>query len=220
MGTRETVTAILDAAERRFAANGYDGTSIREITRDAGVNVAAVHYHFGDKPAVLRAVTDRVVVPLNARRVHLLELAQAGSAPAPAPLEAVIDAFVRPDVETLVALHDRGPTVAHFLGRLYGDPTPWIRRMTAEQFAVVDERFLPAIAAATPHLTPEEVGWRVTRFVPALVLTFATWPTDGMDPDTAELTVRRLVNFAVAALQAPAVPARTEVTADRPPDRH
>jgi AcrR family transcriptional regulator len=57
MATATTTDAILDAAERLFAAHGYDAVSVREITRDAEVNVAAVHYHFGSKEAVLRGVT-------------------------------------------------------------------------------------------------------------------------------------------------------------------
>jgi AcrR family transcriptional regulator len=214
MGTDQTTTAILDAAEQLFAADGYDATSIRQITRHADVNVAAVHYHFGDKPAVLRAVTSRVVEPLNARRFRLLELAQAAAAPDPAPLQAVLDAFVRPDIETLLDLHQRGPTVAHFLGRVYSDPTPWVRRMTSEQFAEAERRFFPAIAAALPHLSSDEIAWRMIRFSAVLVHTFATWPADGMDRATADLTVRRLVNFAVAALRAPAVPAGEEVHRD------
>jgi AcrR family transcriptional regulator len=206
MGTVQTTTAILDAAEGLFATHGYDATSIRQITRHAGVNVAAVHYHFGDKPAVLRAVTSRIVEPLNARRFRLLELAQAAAAPDPAPLDAIINAFVRPDIETLLELQQRGPTVAHFLGRVYGDPAPWVRQMTAEQFAEAERRFFPAIAATLPHLPPDEIAWRMIRFSAVLVHTFATWPKAGMDASAADLTVRRLVSFAVAALRAPAVP--------------
>jgi AcrR family transcriptional regulator len=216
MASDRTITAILDAAERLFATDGYDATSVRQITRDADVNVAAVHYHFGDKPAVLRAVTSRVVEPLNARRFRLLELAQAAAAPDPAPLDAVMDAFVRPDIETLLDLHQRGPTVAHFLGRVYSDPTPWVRQMTSEQFADVERRFFPAFAATLPHLPHDEIAWRMIRFSAVLVHTFATWPADGMDRSTAELTIRRLVNFAVPALRAPAVPTGEEVPRDTP----
>lgn len=214
MATDDTITAILDAAEQLFAANGYDATSIREITRRAHVNVAAVHYHFGDKPAVLRAVTSRIVGPLNARRFRLLELARAAAMPDPAPIDAVIDAFVRPDIETLLQLQRRGPTVAHFLGRVYSDPTAWVRQMTAEQFDEVERRFFPAIAAALPHLSPDELSWRMTRVAAVLVHTFATWPAEGMQRSAADLTVRRLVNFAVPALQAPAVDDRREVRRD------
>lgn len=212
MATMDTTGRILDAAERLFAQQGYDGTSIRQITRQADVNVAAVHYHFGDKPSVLRAVTNRIVGPMNERRFHLLALAQAAAAPDPAPVDAVLDAFIRPDIETLLDLQRRGPTIAHFLGRLYSDQTDWIQAMTREQFADAQQRFVPAILAALPHLSAEEVGWRMTRIAAVLVHTFATWPSGGMDRAAADLTVRRLVGFTAAALRAPAVPGDTEVS--------
>jgi AcrR family transcriptional regulator len=213
MDTSETSTAILDAAEHLFAEGGYDATSIREITRQAGVNVAAVHYHFGDKPAVLRAVTDRVVRPMNARRFHLLELAQARAAPDPPSVDAILDAFIRPDIETLLDLQRRGATIAHFLGRVYSDQTDWIRRMTRAQFTDAQARFFPALTGALPHLSHEELGWRMTRVTAVLVHTFATWPSDGMDQHTADLTVRRLVAFAAAALRTQAIPDDMEVSA-------
>ncbi|GAC1330247.1 MAG: TetR family transcriptional regulator [Mycobacteriales bacterium] len=48
-GSRE---AILDAARASFAQRGYDGTTIRAIARDAGVDAALVHHFFGTKDAV------------------------------------------------------------------------------------------------------------------------------------------------------------------------
>lgn len=44
-----TKNKILDAAEHLFAVNGFNGTSLREITSQAEVNLAAVNYHFGSK---------------------------------------------------------------------------------------------------------------------------------------------------------------------------
>lgn len=211
MATTQTTTAILDAAERLFAVHGIDGTSIREITRVADVNVAAVHYHFGAKEAVLRAVTDRVVGPMNARRFRLLERAQDAAAPQRPDIEAVIEAFVRPDIETLMDLQQRGPTVARFLGRVYSDQTPWIRRMAGEQFAEVGERFFPAIAVALPHLRPDEIAWRMAQVTALVVHTFSTWPAAGMDAPAAERAVTRLCAFMTPGLRAPAVHDGTEV---------
>jgi AcrR family transcriptional regulator len=46
---KETRDLILNAAGPIFARRGFHATSVREITRAAGVNLAAINYHFGDK---------------------------------------------------------------------------------------------------------------------------------------------------------------------------
>ena len=62
---------ILDTAERHFALYGFAGTSLRGITRDARVNVAAIHYHYGSKEKLLSATMERIVAPVNAQRLRL-----------------------------------------------------------------------------------------------------------------------------------------------------
>lgn len=206
VSTSETRSHILDAAERRFAQTGYDGTSIRDITGDAGVNVAAIHYHFGGKEELLRGVTDHVVVPLNRRRFDLLDALLAVTArPSVAQL---VEAFVRPDIETLQQLNERGPNVARFLGRIYSDQTPWIREMTKAQFAEVGDRFAPLFAQALPELTEDELTWRVQQMVAVIVMVFATWPEHRMSGDEAELLIRRLIAFLSAGLEAETTPGR------------
>ncbi len=217
MTPRSTRTDILDAAERLFAEKGFDGTAIREITRAANVNVAAIHYHYGSKDEVLRGVTDRIVGPLNDRRFELLDSAVADAQPHPPSIEAILNAFIRPDIETLQELHKRGPTVAHFLGRTYMDPTPWIQQMAQEQFAEAQTSFLPVLAAALHHLTVEEILWRSRRMAAVLIHLFATWPEDGLTDAQAEETLARLIRFLAPALGAP-VPehATQEVISEAP----
>ena len=55
---------ILNTAERLFATQGFAATSIREIAEDVGVNPAMVHYYFGSKMQLLRAVMDHALEPL------------------------------------------------------------------------------------------------------------------------------------------------------------
>lgn len=49
MATPQTVRQILEAAGQVFAAKGFTSTTVREICSEAGVNLAAINYHFGDK---------------------------------------------------------------------------------------------------------------------------------------------------------------------------
>ena len=57
MASRVTKTKILDTAERLFAQKGFDAVSLRNIVEAAKVNLAAVHYHFGSKQALLHALS-------------------------------------------------------------------------------------------------------------------------------------------------------------------
>ena len=84
----ETRTRILDAAEELFMQHGFEGTSMRQLTTRAGVNLAAVNYHFGSKDALIEAVFRRRLDPMNAARIAALdELEQSGRALSP---EAII----------------------------------------------------------------------------------------------------------------------------------
>jgi len=47
---------ILQAAEKLFAEEGFDGASIRTIAKEAGVNIAMISYYFGSKEKLLEAL--------------------------------------------------------------------------------------------------------------------------------------------------------------------
>lgn len=57
----ESRTVILDAAEARFAVQGFDATTIKEIAGDAGVNSALLYYYFADKDALYGAAVSRLI---------------------------------------------------------------------------------------------------------------------------------------------------------------
>src|SRR6516165_8302775 len=95
-----TKDRILDAAERLFARDGIEATSLRAITAEAGVNLAAVNYHFQSKDALLDAIIARRIAPLNQRRLEMLDRIEAEFPSGPLPLERVLDAFFRPMFES------------------------------------------------------------------------------------------------------------------------
>src|SRR6266852_9905037 len=94
----ETKQRILDSAERLFAEHGSEATSLRNIIADAKVNLAAIHYHFHSKEALLEAVMIRRLEPINQERLRLLDACEQNANGGRPPLEAVLEAFIAPAV--------------------------------------------------------------------------------------------------------------------------
>lgn len=207
----ETRDSILDAAERLFAERGVEGVSLREITRAADVNIAAIHYHYGSRDGLVRAVLDRVIVPLNEMRLELLENARAQCESGPLRVESILDAFIRPDLVTIERLRDRGRGIAlaRFLGRTYSQPTPLVQQIMREQFAVVAERFVGELGRALPRVPRAEIEWRMNCGVVGVVVAlFAQATPRGVpgpfDTGDVEGTLERIIAFVAPGLAAPA----------------
>src|SRR5215472_3794191 len=96
-----TKTKILNTAERLFAHHGVEATSLRAITAEAGVNLAAVNYHFQSKEALLHAVIARRLDPINQRRLAMLDACEGAAGDGPLPPAQVLDALLRPVLEIL-----------------------------------------------------------------------------------------------------------------------
>lgn len=60
-----TRTALLDAAEQLFQANGVSRTSLQDIASAAGTTRGAIYWHFQDKADLFNAMMDRVTLPLE-----------------------------------------------------------------------------------------------------------------------------------------------------------
>src|SRR5713226_2875499 len=92
--SENSASRIIDAAERLFIRDGIDATSLRAVTREAGVNVAAIHYYFGSRDELLRAVLDRIVTPVNERRLVLLDQALAANKGKPLEVAELLRIFL------------------------------------------------------------------------------------------------------------------------------
>jgi len=156
--TTETVAALLDAAEAEFADAGIEAGSLRKIMRAAGTDPGAVHYHFGGRNALAEAVLDRVLAPLNARRRELL---QSASSAGPPPLEQLVEALIRPDIETAHALHTRSPGRGRLIAAIYLRPAEFVDATVANHFRPVAEEFRPHLEAALPDVPFSTIAWRV-----------------------------------------------------------
>jgi AcrR family transcriptional regulator len=195
---------ILDAAEREFAAHGFHGASLRSITRGAEVNVASIHYYFGSKEALLRATLERIVRPVNEERLRQLdEVLALERVPS---VEAILTAFIRPDLELIARLGERGAIMARFSGRSYTEPEEVVSRIISDLFSEVGARFLAALSLAVPDVSEEELRWRLRCVVAIITYLLAAQGTARalFDPGDIESTSARFVAFAAAGLRAPA----------------
>lgn len=209
-GTGVTQSRILDAAERLFMAHGFEATSLRAITATAGVNLAAVNYHFGSKEELFEAVLTRRLDPMNQRRLALLAAHEASAAPSPVACDRILSALLVPALELARDPMRGGADFLRLLGRAYADPAPFIRRFLSAQYATIIERFKAAFARALPELPARELSWRLHFIMGALSYTLAGTDalkliaelTPGDEPND-ELMLRRLAPFLLAGLTAP-----------------
>jgi len=200
----ETKQKILDTAERLFGEQGYGATSLRHIIAEAGVNLAAIHYHFGSKEDLLDQLVMRKAGPVNDERLALLDRAEAEAGSGPLAVEKVLDAFLGPPLARAV----NNPEIVKLMGRLYGEGLMPI--IVEKHFQPVVARFFAALARALPHLTPEELALRAQFMVGAMAhVMFAAPALRAMSGTIAPLDptilVRELVAFLGAGLRAPAV---------------
>jgi AcrR family transcriptional regulator len=204
---------ILNAAESLFVERGFEATSLRQITTEAGANLAAVNYHFGSKEALVREVFERRLHVLNAERLAELDAAESAARGRPLALEKLIEAFLLPVLRMSKDRSQGGHTFIRLLGRAYTGPTEAVRKLLADEYAGVVERFKRALFHALPGVPEKELIWRMHFALGAM--SYAIAGTDSVqliasyevqDTDNIEGIMKRIVPFIVAGIAAP-VPA-------------
>jgi AcrR family transcriptional regulator len=204
-----TKDRILDAAERLFAERGYDGTSLRAITGEAGVNLAAVNYHFSSKETLLRSLFARRLALLNERRVSLLDAYETEAQGRPVPLEKVVRAFLEPVLRLGGDPAAGGTGFGMLMGRMYSWPSAYVQRVLVSEIRGLIDRFRTSFRRALPQMPERELYWRVFFSIGAMAHVLAGSSlleiiSNGMcDPSDVDGIVDRLIAFVTAGLRAP-----------------
>jgi AcrR family transcriptional regulator len=207
---KETQTRILDAAEELFMQHGFEGASMRMLTAQAGVNLAAVNYHFGSKDALIEAVFRRRLDAMNAERIAELERLEQDAAGKPLTPDAIIRAFIGASLRMIEDSRSGGRTFTRLLGRAYSEPAKAIRQLIGQMYAPAMERFKAAFVRALPELPKDELVWRLHFMFGTLAYTLAATDTvhliAGAKPEDrhdARILEDRLAAFMSAGLLAP-----------------
>jgi AcrR family transcriptional regulator len=210
---RDTKARILDSAEKLFAERGYDATSLRAITQEAGVNLAAVNYHFSSKEALLRALFARRLGLLNQKRLEMLAAYEAEAGGRPVPLEKIVRALIEPVLRLGGSLETGGTGFGVLLGRMYTWPPAQVRRIFVPELIEQLERFREAFRRALPRLPLEKLYWRIFFSIGAMAHSLAGSGAleivsgGACDPEDVDGTIESLIEYIVAGLRAP-VPVR------------
>ena len=208
--SQDTKSRILDAAESLFTEHGFEATSLRQLTAAAGVNLAAVNYHFGTKEELFQAVLTRRLDPMNQERIDLLARYEREAGDRPLTCEKILSAMLIPALKLSRDEKRGGKDFLRVLGRAYADPAPFIRNFLSAQYAEMIASFKEAFQKALPHLTKQELTWRLHFVMGALSYTLAG--TDALklisqvvphEKDNDELLLQRLAPFLAAGLKAP-----------------
>lgn len=200
-----TKDQILDAAERLFADDGIGATSLRRIMAEAGLNAAAIHYHFGGKSALVEAVIRRRVDVLNAERIRRLD--ELDAAASPPELETIVAAYVAPALRLSDSPELGGARFMRLLGRFYNESGEAAHELLKRRFQPVVARLADVLSRALPEVEPIALAWRVHFLVGAMAHTMACrehvdWVSPEARPVDLDRVIEELVTFGVAGLSA------------------
>ena len=197
-----TKDRILGAAEELFAQHGFAGTSLRQVTSRADVNIAAVNYHFGSKENLVNEVFRRRMDEMSAHRLAALKTALELH---PGELEPILAAFVEP---ALAIAQDRhgGAAFVRVVARAYAEKNDSLRKFLSDHYGHVLRDFAKAIAACVPALSKEELYWRLDFLAGALTYAMADFglikrPTGTAEKAHRERAARELIRFAAAGFK-------------------
>lgn len=160
---------LLDSAEELFAARGYFGVSVRDITEHAGTRLAAVSEQFGGKEGLFRAVLIRRIQPLNDdRRTRLAALPVRG--PRAQRLRGVIEAFTEPMRQR--AGKPGWDNYFRFVAQLANSGND-IRRFVAEDFNAIAVDFVAHLQTLFPAAGEEAIYDAYLHLVAATMHTYS-----------------------------------------------
>ena len=209
-----TRSKIVTAALRAFATRGFEAVSLKEITTASGANVAAIHYHFGSKEALIREVLQSVSDPVNRMRRELLDQVPPGPR---RTLEHVVEALVAPPIRLSFDATGDGRLVPRLILQTRALPSEFTTATIFQQYDDTAVLFVQAMMDAEPGLGKEEAFWRYAFAIGAMhyIVTDSDAANHRLnrisgglcDTDDPDTIIRQLIAFVVAGMRARA-PAR------------
>ena len=208
---QETVTRLLDTAERLFGTHGYDGVGMRMLAGEAKVNLNAATYHFGNKEGLYIETFMRRFRPTEAARLRSLREAGAAVDGKPLPVETIVECMVRPPFDSGL----KHPAFHRLLARNLLMPPPFIHAAIVKGLAPSINAFTAALRRSLPDV-PEDLIHLRSMFAMGSLLMFMIHGNEMPGVDNKKLhepILREIIAYVAGGFKSlPAVP-----FSERPP---
>lgn len=173
MTQQGTVARILDTAEQLFAERGFAETSLRSITSRAGVNLAAVNYHFGSKKALIQAVFERFLTPFCAALDAAIDRRLGDPGAGQLSLEELLALVARTAIDLNARDPARGVVFMRLIGLAYNESQGHLRRYLASRYGNTFARLQRLVRQAAPGVPPAEMFWRAHFALGSVIFTLS-----------------------------------------------
>jgi TetR/AcrR family transcriptional regulator, regulator of cefoperazone and chloramphenicol sensitivity len=197
-GTRHK---LLDSAGEVFAAHGYHAATVRAICARAGVNIALVNYHFGDK---LELYTEVLRYSIGTTRTGILQAAIASTAPTEEAFRELIHAMLQH-----VCRADRPGWKFRLMMHELAQPTPAMANVMNETMRPIYDRFRQLIGSMLGlppghdkiRLCTHSVIAQVVHYVHARHVVARLWPELELIPERIAQIATHIADFSLSYLR-------------------
>jgi outer membrane protein, multidrug efflux system len=162
---------ILSAAEKLVAEKGFESVSLRDITQEAGVNLAAVNYYFGGRDRLMDDMVCAVMMPVFKERLNLLDEVELAAGKRSPSVERLVDAFLRPMMNAVKRSAQREQLFHKFLGRCLSERGSTFPEAILPTMGHSLERVSRLLNQALPKLSVTEIIWRLNFTAGAMMST-------------------------------------------------
>lgn len=157
---------ILRAAETAFTQNGFDGTSMREIAREAGITLSLASYYFGSKQDLFEQLIERRAGEVVAHRRDLLAQERSAAGTGPIPLDRLIWAYITPFIERAQSDDTGWRNYTLLISQIANSPQ-WAE-VIARNYDETARIFLDELTRTLPDADPAELVQGLTFVVNAM----------------------------------------------------
>ncbi|AWB67346.1 TetR family transcriptional regulator [Saccharobesus litoralis] len=208
MSRHATKERILAAAEQLFAEQGFDNTSLREITNKAEVNLAAVNYHFGSKKTLIQAVLDQYFSQF------VPKVCQSLTALMQASRQVSVDCLFHAFIEPLLSLNNLKKNGTErfmsLVGHGYSESQGHLRRFFHENYGQLLPILIESVQTALPSVSKPTIFWRLHYTLGSVVFTMTSKSAlaeiaevDFQQQVSTEQLIKQLIPFLAAGMSAP-----------------